>query len=159
VVGRLVEHQQVGTSRHQQRQVGPGALPRREGAHSTQHVVGAETELRQQGPRLGLVLTGRRTERADQRLLGVEGAAHLVDLTHHDGPAEPRPAGRQRQPAEQRAEQRRLARAVGAGQRDAVAAVHGEVDRPQPEVVALDDRGRQPGHVVRATGRRVQRQP
>ena len=59
MVGRLVEHQQVGPAGHQQRQVGPGPLAGRQRADRAQHVVRAEAELREQGARLRLVLTGR----------------------------------------------------------------------------------------------------
>ena len=87
---------------HQQREVGAGALARRQGADRAQHVVGAEAELRQQRAGLGLVLPGGGAERLDQRRVGVEGPAHLVDLADDDAAAEPGPTRRQRQPAEQR---------------------------------------------------------
>ena len=67
--------------------------------------------------------------------------------------AEPGPAGRQRQPAEQGAEQRRLARAVGTGQRDPVAAVHAP-GRPDP-AGSRRARRRRPASPATSSGPRV----
>jgi len=159
VVGRLVQHQEIGPPGHQQRQVGPGALARRQGADRPQHVVRPEAELREQGPRLGLVLAGRVPERLHQGGVAGERPAHLVDLADHHAAPEPGPAGRQRQPTQQRGQQGRLARAVGAGDREALSPAYGEIDRPEPETTEVDHRRREPGHLVRPAGRRVEREP
>ncbi len=62
---------------------------------------------------------------------------------------------RQRQPAEHRLDQRRLARSVGADERDAVRPPDVERERPQREVAALDHRVVQPRHHGPRPGRLV----
>src|SRR5581483_8313857 len=63
---------------------------------------------------------------------------------------DPARAHRERQPAEQRIEERRLAAAVRADDREAVADMEVDVDRPEAERAALDHRALEPGDHVAA---------
>ena len=111
------------------------------GPDRAQHVVGTEAELRQQGAGLATSSArwrARNASTSDRR--GVEGPAHLVDLADdRRWPSQDVPE-RQRDPAQQRGQQRRLARAVGPGDRDPVARRDVQVDRPEPELAAFDNR-------------------
>src|SRR5207244_8034804 len=69
---------------------------------------------------------------------GQHGAG-LVDLAHHHAWPDPLFAARQRQPSEQRVEQRGLAAPVGAAYRDALGPPDLDVDGSQGERAALDD--------------------
>ena len=93
---------------------------------------------------------GRVVEPVDQRAAVEELAAGLVELADDHARPEPLRSRREREPAQQRCEERRLARAVGPDDRDALGPRHRHVDRPESEVAPFDDRGRQPGDVVAA---------
>lgn len=101
VVGRLVQDQQVHPARLQQGQRGPGALAGRQRRRAPQDVPGAQSELRQQGPRVGRQQAGRDAERGEQRLLAEEQATGLVDLADDHAGTQPGAALIQRQPTEQ----------------------------------------------------------
>ena len=87
-------------------------------------------------------------DHVDDRVVGLEERALLVDDTDPHPCPEAVPAGGQGQRAEQRAEERGLAAAVVPGQRDPVAAGDGQVDRPQPEAAARHLGTGQGGHHV-----------
>jgi hypothetical protein len=100
----------------------------------------AERELREQ--RSGFA--GRELhavdEELDQRSLGVEPGAVLLELAEADAGPDEAPAARKRQGADERSNQSRFSGAVRADDREAVAVSKLEVDRPEPEAVPLDDR-------------------
>ena len=154
VVGRLVEHQAVGRA-------GPSAgRGRRGSAHPA-------TACRRRGatwsaPRPNFASRVRasassRPVAARKPSTSVRSAAKrapdLVDLADDDAAAEPGPPGGQRQPAEQRGEQRRLAAPFGPTTASRSPQPTCEVDRSQPEPAALDHRAVQPGHLVPPAGR------
>ena len=160
MVGRLVEHQQVGPPGHQQGQVGPGALARRQGRRpgaarrpprGRTSRAGCAPRPRPGRSRPGTPAPGRSSPGNVRRTWSTSPTTTLRP--------EPGPAGRQRQPTQQRGQQGRLARAVGAGDREALSPAYGEIDRPEPETAEVDHRRREPGHLVRPAGRRVEREP
>ena len=111
-----------------------------------QHVVGGQPELGQQGAHLRRRPVGHLGgERVDQLLGAEEAPAGLVDLTDPHGRPERRRPLVERDPAEQAAEQRRLAGAVGPGDRQPVAPVDLQVHRAERELAAADDRAAQGG--------------
>ena len=91
-----------------------------------------------------------RAERVNQRAGRIEGPPRLVDLADHHRRAE-RPAARgERNPAEDRLDQRRLARAVGALHEEAICPGQLQVHRAEPERAPVGDCSRQRGHDVPA---------
>ncbi len=81
MVRRLVEHQKIHSARLQQRQPGPRALAGGERADDGAHLVGLQSELRQQRPHAGLrEVRNRRLERITERQVLRQLAACLVDL-------------------------------------------------------------------------------
>src|SRR5262245_43601370 len=121
MVRRLVEDETVDPSRLEQRQHRTAALTRREGAGRAERVVAADPELCEQRPRVGRREAGRRAEAIEQRLVGGEQLAPLVELAEDDARAERARPPRERKLAGHSAEQRRLARAVPADDRNAIA--------------------------------------
>ena len=109
-----------------------GALAGAEALERPADRVGVEAEVGEQRARLGLVdaRRGVAAEPRQQRAGGGEVLRALREQAHARRRPRPRRAlGAQR--AEQQLQQRRLARAVGAGDRDALAAVEREVDVAQ----------------------------
>jgi hypothetical protein len=139
VVGRLVEHEAVDAAGLQEREVGAGALAGAERPARAEDVVGAECELREQRPRFLEGQTRLVDERVEQALVAVEARAVLVDRAELDAGADATRARRERQPAEQRLDECRLAAPVRPDDCDAVAACDLQVDRPEPEGAALND--------------------
>ena len=92
VVGRLVEHEQVGAVRHQQGQRRTGALTRRQRAGRTSDVVGNEPELGEQRPYVGGVPTSHVLEGPQQRRRRDQPIAGLFDLADHHARADAPPA-------------------------------------------------------------------
>ena len=137
VVGGLVENEAVDSTRGQEREAGAGALARRERRGRAEDVVGAEAELREQGASGSLLEVA---EDLEQRLRSRQRGAVLPELAEDDARAEPAAAGSERKPAEQGVQQRRLAAAVRPGDGEPVAPADREVERPEPEGAALDDR-------------------
>ena len=96
------------------------ALARRERRRRPAHVVGAERELREQRPRVdGRRAPAAATKRSSSEPVAVEGRSRLVELAEDDRRPDPPRAACERQPAEQRVDQRRLAGAVAARRRPA----------------------------------------
>src|SRR5581483_9163133 len=93
------------------------------------------------------------------RLGAGEGAAVLWQLSQDDARADPPAPGRERQVAQQRPEQRRLAAPVRADDRDAVPPADGEVERAEPERAALDDGAVEARDRLPAPGRRSKLEP
>ena len=155
VVRRLVEDEAVDAAGGEEREPGARALARREGRGRAEDVVGAEAELREQGARGSLLEVA---EDVEQRLRPRQRGAILLELAEDDARAEPARAGGERQPAEQRVEQRRLAAAVRPGDREPVAPADGEVERAEPEGAALDDRVLEPDDDLAAARRRRERE-
>src|SRR5579859_1955693 len=136
VVRRLVENEAVHAASGQEREAGAGALAGRERRGSTENIVGAETELRQQ--RAG-ALRFVVPEDLEERLRSAERGAILPELAEDDAGTAPTGAGRKREAAEQRVEQRRLAASVCSGDREPVAPPHLDVERAEAERAALGD--------------------
>ena len=78
----------------------------------------------------------RATNASSSEARAVEAGARLVELPTAHARAEPARARRERQPAEQRLDERGLAAAVGPDDRDALAPRELEVDRPERERAA-----------------------
>src|SRR5262249_34634405 len=95
-----------------------------------------EAELRQQGACSPFLVVA---EDLEQRLRPRERGAVLLELSGHDARPDPAAAGCEREAAEHRVEQRRLAAPVRSGDRDAVSPADGEVERAEAERAALDD--------------------
>ena len=140
VVRRLVEDEAVHAAGREQRERGPRALARRERRRGPDDVVGAERELREQRARVDRRQPGSGDEAVEQRARAVEGRAGLVELAEDDRRPDPARAARERQPAEQRVDQRRLAGAVRPDDREPLAEAELEVERAEAERPALDDR-------------------
>ena len=100
-----------------------------------------------------------RDERVEQRLVAGERRAALLELAEHDAGAGPARAGRERQPPEQRVEQRRLAAAVRPDDREPLAPAHLEVERAEPERAPLDDGVLEADDDVAAARRRREPEP
>src|SRR5205807_7406005 len=77
---------------------------------------------------------------------------------HDDAASEGAPAGDERNLAEQRAQQRRLAGAVGSGDHEPVSVAEREVERPEPERAALHDGALEPHDDVAASVARRERE-
>ena len=156
VVRRLVEHEAVHAARREQRERRPRALARR------QRVGRRAVTWSAPSPNLA---SSDRARRREQPARGVEARRAAVaspanaarawssSPTTTPGPSRRSP-GVEREPAEQRVEQRRLAAAVGAEDRDPLAVVDLEVDRPEHEVAAPHDRARRAGRRPRRCGAR-----
>src|SRR3954452_5975643 len=141
VVRGLVEDEAVDALRGQQRELRAGPLARREGSRGPKDVVRTEAELGEERARLLLLPA----ERVDERLVHGEACARLLHPAEDDALSHFARARRERQLPRERAEKRRLAASVRAGQRQPVAARELEVDGPKPENAALDDRTREAG--------------
>ena len=123
VVGRLVEQQQVRPALQQLGQVQAVALAAGEVADALLLVGAAEVEAGDVGARVDVALADDQPVLAagdglPDRLLGLEVGAHLVDVGHLDGVADAQRAAVGLLLAGDHAEQRRLARAVGADHPD-----------------------------------------
>ena len=124
----------VGSSRTRQltpvareeREPRPRSLARREARRGADDVLRPERELREQRARLGLEQARGLDEVGEEDAR--ELVAGLVQLAEDDRRPEPPRARRERQIAEQRADQRRLPGAVRADHREAVAPVQLERD-------------------------------
>ena len=99
------------------------------------------------------------TNAVEQRPVAGERLAALLELAEDDARPGPARARGERQPPEQRVEQRRLAAAVRPDEREPVAPRDLEVDRPEPERAALDDRLLEPDDDVAAPRRRREPEP
>ena len=109
-------------------------------------MVAAQAVFRQQGPDLAGRPAGPQLEHLDDRGQAAEGEAGLVDLAEQHPRPQRLPPGRQRHPAEEGSEQRRLAGAVGPDDRDALGPGDLQVDRSEGETVPRDDGFRQRRH-------------
>src|SRR5436305_4064191 len=76
----------------------------------------------------------------DERVVDAEPCARLVELAEDDAGPGLAPARGKRKRARDRTEQRGFPAAVPAGDGDALPAIELQVDRPEPEAAALDDR-------------------
>ena len=130
IVGRLVQHQQVGRLGERAGQHQAAALAARQRAQRRARLQRREQEiLHVAHDVLGLAADRHRVapaagQRLLQRPLGVEALAALIEGGHLQVGAELDRAGVGRQRAGQQADQRGLAAAVGADDADAVAAHH-----------------------------------
>src|SRR5207253_1535747 len=95
-------------------------------------------------------------ERLDERLVDREAGSRLLELAEDDAFACGSRAGRERQLARERPEQRRLAASVRPGDREALAAAEVGVDRTEAEAPALDDRMLEPDDEIAAAARRIE---
>ena len=122
VVGRLIEEQQVRGTHAQQRQLQSRALTPGELRDGLLHVVTAEQEARQVGPRSA----GRHgrcgKERVEHRGPAHGAIAQLREVAGHDVPSDSYEALEGRQLTGDGSQQRRLAGAVRPDQPDAIAA-------------------------------------
>ena len=128
IVRRLVEHEQVERSREQPREQQPVSLAARQRAHRRARAVGREEKILQiavhvlrRDPR-DLDEVRAVGDAVEHALLGIELLAQLVEVRDLEPGAEANRSRRRRKLAEQEAEQRRLAGAVGTDEADAVAA-------------------------------------
>ncbi len=122
MVRRLVQQQEVGALQRQPGQRDAAALPAAERADLAEHVVAAEQELAQEVARLRHRQVLHVQDRVQHRFVRVQPGLRLRQVAHLHAGAEPHAALQRRNVAEDGLEQRRLARAVGADQRHAVAA-------------------------------------
>ena len=133
VVGRLVEDQDVGSRGDEDRERQATQLAAGQHGDLLLGVGAREQEPAQQGPRLSGSQTGRPLRRLQggallPDLLGVLGEEAQLDVV-----AAAQLAVRERPAAGERLDQRRLARAVGADDRDVLAAL-------EPQLGVLDQR-------------------
>src|SRR4029077_20352424 len=98
-------------------------------------------------------------EAIEQSLLARERTGALWQLAEHGCRAAPALAPGQGQLAAEPLQERRLASAVAAEQREPVTVAQLQVDRPDAEAVALDDRLREPRDYVGAARGRREREP
>ncbi len=138
VVGGFVEHEEIDARGGERRQLGPGALTRREGRRRPQDGVRAEPELGQlrPGPVTGEPGGGHERVREDRRVL--QDAPVLSQFADDDARAHVPGPLRQRDPPEQGLHERRLARPVGADERDALRPPDVQGAGPEDEVAPLD---------------------
>ncbi len=147
VAGRLVEQQQVGPAGDQRRQGQLGALAVAQLVHPPVDLVAAEEELVEEGPRLVLVPDDLGPEEVQHRPRARRGVAAVLlrqVADPHAVAGADLAAGRGRwgELPGQGAQQRALAAAVGADDRQAVAAVDLQVD---PAATVAEDRRRAVG--------------
>ena len=110
-----------------------------------------EAELGQQRARLLLRQLALRDEGVEQRGGAVEAEPRLVERADAHAGADPARARGERQPADERVDERRLAAAVRADERDPLAPGQLEVERAEHEAAAPQRRAVQAhGHVARA---------
>src|SRR5215213_1073727 len=158
VVRRLVEHEQVHAAGCHERDARTRSLARRQRGGRAEHVIRTEAELREQRPRLlGRDVRARR-EAVHERLRA-ECVSPLIELADHRARTEPSFAARQRQPAEQTLEERRLAAPVRPRQRNPLARAKDQVDRAEPEGAPRYDRRIEPCDDVASARRGGQGQP
>ena len=134
VVGRFVEHQQVGRLAEQASQQEPCPLAARERLDRRARALRAEQEVAEVAQHVAILPIDADELAAfgkvvDDRLLQVQLVTQLVEIRHFQLGTDVDAAAAGLQLAEQQLEQRRLARTVGPEQADAVAALqhHGEV--------------------------------
>ena len=153
IVGRFVEHEQIGRTGKHARQDQPGALAARELAHRRARLFGFEQEVLHVGDDVALLavddevlaapvgqVAGQRLVRIDRFTLLVEGCDLEIDAKPHSARIRVKLAG-------QHLEQCRLAGAVRPDKADAVAALdacrealdHGQVAEALFDVLGLDD--------------------
>ena len=155
VVRRFVEHEAVDAGDREQREDSARAFAGRECARRSQHMFRAESELRERRTARRRVRTGRALERVHQVPVAGEGVARLLEPAEDDGRPEPLRSRIEGQLAQEGVQQGRLAAAVGAEDRDALAVADLEVDRTEHErhpAVPLPLRAapRRPHSVVRS---------
>ena len=146
VVGRLVQHQQVGRAGEQPRQQQAVAFATRQGAHRRVGPVGREQEVLQiahdvAARAIDLDVFRAGADRVGHALLGVELLAQLIEIGDLQVGAQPHRAGVWRVFAQNELEQRGLADAVGPDQADAVTAHDGEVQVAHQAAPAQADAG------------------
>ena len=107
-------------------------------------MLGAQPELGEQRPRLVLQQTAGRLEAGEECVGARERRTRLVELADDHSRTEMRVAGGEREPTERGVEQRGLAAAVGAEERDPLAVVDLEVDRTERERAPRDGRAGEP---------------
>ena len=119
VVGRLVEHQEIGVLHGQPRQRHPAALPPAQLADRLEHIVALEQETPQQGATLHRRhLRLHLEQRVQHPHLRVQIIVRLRQVPDLHAGAYPHPACQRFQLAQDRPHQRGLARAVGTDHRD-----------------------------------------
>ena len=111
-----------------------------EGGCGPDDVVGPQSELGEQRARVDRRQPGGGDKAVEQGSRGVEGRPGLVELAEANRRPDPQRAAGERQPAEQRLDQRGLARAVRPDDGEAVTEAKLEVDRPEAERPTLDNR-------------------
>ena len=146
VVGRLVQHQQVGRAGEQPRQQQAVALTARQGAHRRVGAVGREQEVLQiahdvAARAIDLDVFRAGADRVGHALLGVELLTQLVEIGNLQVRTQPHRAGVGRVFAQDELEQRGLADTVGPDQADAVTAHDGEVQVAHQAAPAQADAG------------------
>ncbi len=130
MVGGLVEQQQVGRSDTDDRQLEPRPLPTGELLDGLEDVVAAEEKPGQVAARGSGVETGGAGERVDHCRAGMRRAADLGEVADLYGRAYAQEAVERREVAGDGAQQRGLARAVGADDSDAIATSRFQSSRP-----------------------------
>src|SRR5215472_9129293 len=144
---------------HQKREVGPRPLAWREAADQPPDIIGAQPELREQGARAGLEQPRLTAERVEQRRLLIERQPGLVYLADPHGSSERLGALGESDLAEQRPQQRGLARAVVAENEHPVAPAELHAHRAERERPAPDDGLGQHGDDVAAAGGGAEAKP
>ena len=116
-------------------------------------MVADQTELGEQRPGVAQIESRGIGEGAPERRVANELPPNLFDLTDANAAAEVGQPGVGLDPTEDQRDQRRLAGAVVTDERDPFAVLDQEIDRPEPEVAALDDGIAQTGDDVAAPRR------
>ncbi len=158
MVGRFVEHEQIGAVGHQQRQRRPRSLAWRQRSGTPVDMLGAEAELGEQRAGIRHRQSGRRGERVEQRLVAEQRRPRLLDLADDHAGTQRRRSGIRMQSSEQQRDQRGLPAAVRPDQRHPITDAEVEVDRTQPERTTLDHGVSSGRHHIAAAARRGDRQ-
>ena len=138
VVGRLVEHQQVGLGQHQLGERHAALLAAAEAADSLQHLVAREQKAAQMASHLALRPIRRHLPHlVEHGVARPQAGQFLVVIRHGDVAASAQDAVVGRFLAHQQAQQGALAGTIGPRQADLLAAVDGERQAPQHLAVAV----------------------
>ncbi len=140
VVGRFVEHQQVGARGEQACQQQPVALAAREHPDRRPRALRRKEEVAQVGhdvlgPLAAADPLRPGADRLGQCLVTIELGTQLIEVGHRESGAEPHAAGIRGKLARDQADERRLARPVRAHEAQPVAAHDGQVEGADDEAL------------------------
>ena len=133
VVGRLVQHEEVGPLQGQLRQRDPAALAAAQRANGLENVVATEEKAPQVRPRALLAQMAGVAYLVQHEPLRIQVVVRLRVVADLHVVAQRGAPGERRDLADQRAQKRRLAAAVRADQADALAALHQHIAHPHAQ--------------------------